>query len=247
MTDNAAYFTSREFQKFACKWDFCHVTSSPLYPQSNGLAERAVCSAKHLLEKCARDGTDIDAALLSLRNMPRDKLPLPAQCLLSRRTRAFIPMTKARYSPRGETQVQVALTQARERGKAYYDKSARPLAPLQAGQTVRMQTQKGHDRLATVLGTAPQPNSYQVKAGDATYIRNRRHLLPETYVSDFMAGDPPAGAAIAHPQSPQHDSVGPALSQGQRPVIVTRSGRASRPSSLYKDFVTDQLCDVQAH
>ena len=130
MTDNAAYFTSREFQEFARKWDFCHVTSSPLYPQSNGLAERAVRSAKHLLGKCARDGTDIDAALLSLRNMPRDKLPSPAQCLLSRPTRAFIPMTKARYSPRVETQVQVALTQVRQRGKAYYDKSARPLAPL---------------------------------------------------------------------------------------------------------------------
>ncbi|CAL8285163.1 unnamed protein product [Boreogadus saida] len=32
--------------------------------------------------------------------------------------------------------------------------------------TVRMQTKRGHDRLATVLGTAPQPNSYRVKAGD---------------------------------------------------------------------------------
>lgn len=40
MTDNATYFTSREFQEFARKWDFCHITSSPLYPQSNGLAER---------------------------------------------------------------------------------------------------------------------------------------------------------------------------------------------------------------
>ena len=153
MTDNAAYFTSREFREFARKWDFCHVTSSPLYPQSNGLAERAVRSAKHLLEKCARDGTDIDAALLSLRNMPMDGLPSPAQSLLSRRTRAFIPMTKAMYSPEVDTQVQMALTQVRRRGKAYYDKSARPLAPLRAGQTVRMQTKRGHDRLATVLGT----------------------------------------------------------------------------------------------
>lgn len=90
MTDNAAYFTSREFQEFARKWDFYHVTSSPLYPQSNGLA-------KHLLEKCAQDGTDIDAALLSLRNMLRGGLLSPAQCLLSLRTRAFIPLTKAMY------------------------------------------------------------------------------------------------------------------------------------------------------
>lgn len=117
MTDNAAYFTSREFQEFACKWDFCHVTSSPQYPQSNGLAERAVRSAKQLLEKCARDGTDIDAALLSLHNTPRDGLPSPAQRLLSRRTRAFIPMTKAMYSPKVEVHVQTALTQARNTEK----------------------------------------------------------------------------------------------------------------------------------
>ncbi|CAL8358951.1 unnamed protein product [Arctogadus glacialis] len=44
-------------------------------------------------------------------------------------------MTKAMYSPEVETQVQMALTQARQSGKAYYDKSARPLAPLRAGQT----------------------------------------------------------------------------------------------------------------
>ncbi|CAL8333607.1 unnamed protein product [Arctogadus glacialis] len=33
------------------------------------------------------------------------------------------------------TQVQMALTQAGQRGKAYYDKSTRPLAPLRTGQT----------------------------------------------------------------------------------------------------------------
>jgi len=51
MTDNAASFTSGEFQEFARTWDFCHVTSSPHYSQSNGLAERAVRSAKQILEK----------------------------------------------------------------------------------------------------------------------------------------------------------------------------------------------------
>lgn len=223
MTDNAAYFTSREFQEFACKWDFCHVTSSPQYPQSNGLAERAVRSAKHLMEKCARDGTDIDAALLSLCNTPIDGLPSPAQRLLSRCTRAFIPMTKAMYSPKVEVHVQTALTQARQRRKDY-DKSARPLAPLRPGQTVRMQTQRGYDRLATVIGTAPQPNSYQVKAGDATYVRNRRHLLqtPETYASAPSAENPPAATEFAPPPSPRHVAVEPEMAQGQRPLTVTR-------------------------
>lgn len=39
MTDNARTFNSSEFKAFARTWDFEHVTSSPLYPRSNGRAE----------------------------------------------------------------------------------------------------------------------------------------------------------------------------------------------------------------
>lgn len=51
MTDNSAQFVCNEFSDFAHTWDFKHIRSSPRYPQSNGLAERAVRSSKHLLEK----------------------------------------------------------------------------------------------------------------------------------------------------------------------------------------------------
>ncbi len=84
MTDNATQFVCKDFADFAHTWDFKHVHSSPHYPQSNGLAERAVRSAKHLLEKCYRDHTDIRAALLHVRNLPRDGLPSSAQRLFSR-------------------------------------------------------------------------------------------------------------------------------------------------------------------
>lgn len=94
MTDNAMPFVSGQFQEFALKWNFEHITSSPHYPQSNGLAERAVQSAKHLLEKCYRGKSDIQAALLSLRNVPGEGLPSPAQRLFSRRTRTMLPTTK---------------------------------------------------------------------------------------------------------------------------------------------------------
>ena len=49
-TDNGRQYTSKQFQQFVCDWDIQHITSSPTYPQSNGLAERAVWSAKELLE-----------------------------------------------------------------------------------------------------------------------------------------------------------------------------------------------------
>lgn len=91
-SDNGPQYSSEEFQMFSREWGFSHVTSSPYYPQSNGLAERAVRSAKDLLEKCKRDGTDINLAWLNQRNTPRDEiLGSPAQRLMSRRLKSTIP------------------------------------------------------------------------------------------------------------------------------------------------------------
>ncbi|UYV63325.1 K02A2.6-like, partial [Cordylochernes scorpioides] len=90
-TDNGPNFTSRDFKDFQKKWLFDHQTSSPLYPKSNGLAERAVQTAKNLIRKCLDSGQEVELALLNFYNTPRDGLPSPAQCLFSRRTRTLLP------------------------------------------------------------------------------------------------------------------------------------------------------------
>ena len=45
-------FNSREFLNFATSWGFKLSTSSPTYPQSNRMSEKAVQTAKCILEKC---------------------------------------------------------------------------------------------------------------------------------------------------------------------------------------------------
>ena len=40
ISDNGPQFAAEQFATFAQTWDFKHVTSSPGYPQSNGLAEK---------------------------------------------------------------------------------------------------------------------------------------------------------------------------------------------------------------
>ena len=57
-------YSSQEFKDFACAWDFEHITSSPLYPQSNGLAERTVQTAKALMDKAHAQRTDPYLSLL---------------------------------------------------------------------------------------------------------------------------------------------------------------------------------------
>ncbi len=119
MTDNTTQFVCKDFAEFAHTWDFKHVRSSPHYLQSNGLAERAVRSAKHLIEKCYRDHTDIRAALLHVRNLPRDGLSSSAQRLFSRQTLTFLPVTKPMLQPVIHTDVKENITKQRKRGKDY--------------------------------------------------------------------------------------------------------------------------------
>lgn len=132
-------------------------------------------------------------------------------------TKTLIPMTKAMYVPKVETQFQAALTLTRQRGKTHYDRSARPLASLQAGQTVRIQTDRGYGRLGTVIGRAPQPNSYQVQARDATYVRNRRHLQ---YVGVHMNNTPCLQQQRSH--------LTPTVNLCQNPSLMSTSRRQNR-------------------
>ena len=108
ITNNARQFDCHEFQQFSQTWNFHHITSSPLYPQSNGLAESSVKRAKLVLEKTQREGSDIYRDLLNIRNVPADhKLGSPSQRLMSPRLRTTVPTTDSLLKPTIQTQVSV--------------------------------------------------------------------------------------------------------------------------------------------
>jgi hypothetical protein len=71
-SDNGPQYSSAEFHQFAKQYGFAHVTSSPTYAQSNGLAENAVKQIKQLFGKCKADHSDPYLGLLNMRNIPRD-------------------------------------------------------------------------------------------------------------------------------------------------------------------------------
>ena len=79
VSENGPQYAAQEFARFAREWDFSYFTSSPTYPQSNGLLEKSVHTAKQLLKKAKLEKIDPYISLLEYRNTPLDALASPAQ------------------------------------------------------------------------------------------------------------------------------------------------------------------------
>ena len=169
-------FASRTFQQFAKEWSFNVVTSSPTYPQSNGLAERNVHSIKQLLKKAREEGKDEMMALLEFRNTPVTGLrESPAQLLMSRHLRSSLPMTAEMLKPQVSTGAKAALEHRQARQKFYYDKTAKSLPELKSND-VRYPRNKSWEP-AVVIGRHTSPRSYDIRTAQGTQLRrNRRHL-----------------------------------------------------------------------
>ena len=58
ISDNGPHYSSSQFEEFMRNYRIHHTTSSPLYPQSNGLAEKTVQTTKLLLKKCKEAGNE---------------------------------------------------------------------------------------------------------------------------------------------------------------------------------------------
>ena len=241
-SDNGTHYSSAEFAKFAEDWKFSHVTSSPTYPKSNGLAEKTVQTIKTTLEKAKRDSKDPYLAILEQRNTPVDNFKSPAQLSMGRRLRSLLPSTINHLIPETpshqETQERFRKKQAEQ--KAYHDKAAISLPPLKMGEQVRLR-KDGIWKPAKVIEVFNTPRSYFVETPDgAVYRRNRVNLNTDR---SAPAQQP---SAEAHPRSSEQDTPEaydspqttpakeeephtPDSTEGYR----TRSGRlVSRPKKL---------------
>ena len=147
--------------------------------------------------------------------------------------------------------------------KRYHDKTAKPLPELSTNQTVRLQTEKGHEKLGFIKATAENPRSYIVNVNGKDYRRNRQHILP-------VAEKTPSGVPLIEPALPppsartptyadmlktpplkSHDQAMTSsdsttkgrngaqqtttteLSKSTPPPVTTRSGRVVKPPSRY--------------
>ena len=70
VSGNGPCYASEAFTKIMQDYNVNHITSSPHYPQSNGLAEKFIQIVKNLFHKAREEGTDLFKALMIYRNTP---------------------------------------------------------------------------------------------------------------------------------------------------------------------------------
>ena len=101
ISDNEPQFTSDEFTNFSRTWDFENLTNSPGNSKANGKAESEVKTAKRMLKKSIRAGTDPYLAVLDYRNTPTQGMTTSqAQRLMSRRTKTLLRKTQSLLLPK---------------------------------------------------------------------------------------------------------------------------------------------------
>ena len=161
-------FSSKRFCQFARDWRFKVSTSSPRYPQSNGMSERAIQTIKNLHRKACEDGNDPYIALLEYRNTAVSGLKeSPAQLLMSRMLKSKLPTSASLLKPKVVENAPEKLKGRRDNQKMYYDANAKPLPQIKERETVRIRKGKTWEpAIVTAKHTAPR--SFIVTTPDGT-------------------------------------------------------------------------------
>ena len=173
ISDNGPQYVSAEYQNFAQKYEFEHITSSPYYPQSNGEAERAVQTVKSLLKK---EG-DPYLALLAYRTTPLQSGFSPSELLMSRKLRTNLPTTREQLKPKIPDPDTVRERDMRSKGRQQnnYDRHhrVRELPSLNLGDAVWIPDRQEEGIVTGESGT----RSFEVQTSEGSYRRNRRALV----------------------------------------------------------------------
>ena len=198
VTDNGPQFDSLEMKQFAQVYEFQHTTTSPYYPQANGLAERMVKTVKKLLEHTV----DPYKALLSYLATPLPWCGLsPAELLMGRKIRTDVPQVNDHLVPNWEhTQHFRTLDQKyKQAQKENYERRhrVRNLPELPENQPVWVDS-RVQSRLipAQVSHSATTPRSYVVETPSGELRRNRAHLRTR---SDSQLTEAPTSTNYSRP------------------------------------------------
>ena len=248
MSDNGPQFAGHPFKELMAQCGIQHNTSSPRFPQSNGLIENFVGTVKMTLIKCQEMKQDLDFALLNLRTTPiGPQQPSPSEILFGRMLNNTIP---SHYQPANQDNVKMYLEHKRCQQKMYYDNHARksPLPGLYPGQQVSFQD-NGIWRPARIENQVGERSYTLMTPQNRTIRRNRRDIRDSSSQDVETTG----GAIHVNPNTVElaetivpstttptsgYTRTSPSTPSPARAPTSTRSGRSIKPPTYLEDFCT---------
>lgn len=241
-SDNGPQFSSEQFAKFSETYDFAHHTSSPRYPQSNGMAERTIQTVKLILKKCVLDKKDPYLAMLEYRNTPiSNGLPSPSQILNSRRLRGIIPVTDKVLKKQvvSNKSIKRIFEKQKEKEKDRYDRNARDLQELKINDVVRVKVDLENKdwRKGIIVNKASRPRCYIVKLDSGRILERNRKFLIKIRNNENDCNDVYHDSHVSEtePVTLEHNNL-PSLevpAQSSTSQVTSRSGRVIRPPKRY--------------
>ena len=172
-----------------------HHTSSPHFPQSNGLIERQVRTIETALNTALPTKKPLQSVLLDLRSMPiGPNMPAPHEILHNRtiqgpgRPSQPVDMEHIRNFPISKRQAQCD-----QFNKAH---GVWALPEVPPGQEVLFRSPASDEYIPrTIIEKAPVPQSYIIEAQGKKYLRTREHVWP-----NHLNLPPPQQSADSHRQ-----------------------------------------------
>ncbi|XP_046601433.1 uncharacterized protein K02A2.6-like [Neodiprion lecontei] len=263
VSDGGTQFTSQEFKKFAKEWEFDHVTSSPTYAQSNGMAERHIQTFKKKAKKIMEERKDVQMALLQYRNTPVIGNRSPAELLMSRKLRDNLPKCNEKFLPKVvPNNIKKMIVEEQNKQTEYYNRrGAKNLPEIPDNTDVYAQLQPNSlwQPAKVISQTGNRRYSIQTKTGNIL-TRNRRFLKP--FKKTMAKNKPPSSPLVANGDNKTYyiplddetnsqtddtetnsDSEGPETAQAvelnDRSIAESQNGTESDQSVIIVDTSTE--------
>ena len=204
-TDNGPPFSSEAFAQFMSKEHIEHITSSPLYPRSNGFIECQIKTIKTALSTCQESKQSIEDLLLNIRTQPiGPHLPSPREILHNRtENRPGRPS-----QPVNMEDIRNYLISKKTTQKENYDKhhNTKPLPDITPGQKVLFLSPAEPNQFieGTITSHASTPRSYIIESQGRSYRRNRQHIRPLNPI--ITRPSPDSNTVITRP-SPDSNTI----------------------------------------
>ncbi|GFS34489.1 retrovirus-related Pol polyprotein from transposon 17.6 [Trichonephila inaurata madagascariensis] len=187
VSDGGPPYNSNLMMNFFREWGIKHHVTPPHFPRANGQIERAVQTVKNSLTKGVEEGKDLFVVLLDYRIQPAKDMPSPAELLMGRKLRTFLPSHSGQLKSTFDVvRAREALRKRQIIQNKYANKHATVLPVLHQNAKVWFKHKmKEPWKQGTIIQVGPQPHSYIIKGEDeGVFRRNKFHIRQDNTEND---------------------------------------------------------------